>query len=96
MLISLTLKKLGQKKFLLRIAEEAGISRERAKAMLDSDEFAADVKATLQKQDKLAYKAFRFSLLTVNMQFPVHNQQKHLRMHCEKLRKKKEFNLMLK
>ena len=73
----------------LRIAKEAGISLSVRKQVLDSDEFAADVRMDIAEARKLAYKGFRFSLLTVNMQFQAHNQLKHSQMHFEKLRKKK-------
>ena len=67
-----------------KIAEEVGLARERVKEVLENDEFAEEVKAILRKLDKSVSGVYRFSLLTVNMQFQAHNLLKHLQKHFGK------------
>ena len=46
-------EKIGTEEVLLRIAEEAGISRDRAKEVLDSDEFAEDVRMDIAEAEQI-------------------------------------------
>lgn len=56
-------EKIGAEDVLLRIAEEAGISRDRAKAVLDSDEFADDVKMDIAEAQQIGVKGVPFFVI---------------------------------
>ncbi|WP_338653782.1 DsbA family oxidoreductase [Sporosarcina psychrophila] len=56
-------EKIGAEDVLLRIAEEAGISRDRAKAVLDSDEFADDVRMDIAEAQQIGVKGVPFFVI---------------------------------
>jgi len=56
-------EKIGTEEVLLRIAEEAGISRVRAKAVLDSDEFADDVRMDIAEAQQIGVKGVPFFVI---------------------------------
>lgn len=56
-------EKIGAEDVLLRIAEEAGISRDRAKAVLDSDEFADDVRKDIAEAQQIGVKGVPFFVI---------------------------------
>lgn len=56
-------EKIGAEGVLLRIAEEAGISRDRAKAVLDSDEFADDVRMDIAEAQQIGVKGVPFFVI---------------------------------
>ena len=66
-------EEIGKEQILIRIAEEAGISQERAKAMLDSDEFAADVKADIAEARQVGVQGVPF--FVINRKYAISGAQ---------------------
>ena len=66
-------EKIGTEDVLLRIAEEAGISRERAKAVLDSDEFADDVRMDIAEAQQIGVKGVPF--FVINRKYAISGAQ---------------------
>ena len=66
-------EKIGTDDVLLRIAEEAGISRARAKAVLDSDEFADDVRMDIAEAQQVGVKGVPF--FVINRKYAISGAQ---------------------
>ncbi len=66
-------EKIGTEDVLLRLAEEVGISRERAQQVLDSDEFAADVKADIAEAGKIGVRGVPF--FVINQKYAISGAQ---------------------
>ncbi|MBO0602102.1 DsbA family oxidoreductase [Sporosarcina sp. E16_3] len=66
-------EKIGTEDVLLRIAEEAGISRDRAKAVLDSDEFADDVRMDIAEAQQIGVKGVPF--FVINRKYAISGAQ---------------------
>ena len=66
-------EKIGTEDVLLRIAEEAGISRDRAKAVLDSDEFANDVRMDIAEAQQIGVKGVPF--FVINRKYAISGAQ---------------------
>ena len=66
-------KEIGTHDALLSIAEEAGISRDRAKEMLDSDEFAEDVKADVAEAGQIGVQGVPF--FVINRKYAISGAQ---------------------
>lgn len=66
-------EKIGKDDVLLRIAEEAGISRDRAKEVLDSDEFADDVKMDIAEAQQIGVKGVPF--FVINRKYAISGAQ---------------------
>lgn len=66
-------EKIGTEDVLLRIAEEAGISRGRAKAVLDSDEFADDVRSDIAEAQQIGVKGVPF--FVINRKYAISGAQ---------------------
>ncbi len=66
-------EKIGKEDVLLRIAEEAGISRDRAKAVLDSDEFADDVRMDIAEAQQIGVKGVPF--FVINRKYAISGAQ---------------------
>ncbi|KAA0948462.1 DsbA family oxidoreductase [Sporosarcina sp. ANT_H38] len=66
-------EKIGSVDVLLRIAEEAGISRDRAKAVLDSDEFADDVRTDIAEAQQIGVKGVPF--FVINRKYAISGAQ---------------------
>ena len=66
-------EKIGTDDVLLRIAEEAGLSRDRVKEVLDSDEFAEDVKMDIGEAGQLGVKGVPF--FVINRKYAISGAQ---------------------
>jgi len=66
-------EKIGTEDVLLRIAEEAGISRDRAKAVLDSDEFADEVRMDIAEAQQIGVKGVPF--FVINRKYAISGAQ---------------------
>ncbi len=66
-------EKIGTDDVLLRIAEEAGISRDRAKEVLGSDEFADDVKMDIAEAQQIGVKGVPF--FVINRKYAISGAQ---------------------
>ena len=66
-------EKIGTEDVLLRIAEEAGISRDRAKEVLDSDEFADDVRMDIAEAQQIGVKGVPF--FVINRKYAISGAQ---------------------
>ena len=66
-------QKLGTHDALLSIAEKAGISRDRAKEVLDSDEFAEDVKADVTEAGQIGVQGVPF--FVINRKYAISGAQ---------------------
>lgn len=66
-------EKIGTEDVLLRIAEESGISRDRAKAVLDSDEFADDVRMDIAEAQQIGVKGVPF--FVINRKYAISGAQ---------------------
>lgn len=66
-------EKIGKDDVLLRIAEGAGISRDRAKEVLDSDEFADDVKMDIAEAQQIGVKGVPF--FVINRKYAISGAQ---------------------
>ena len=66
-------EKIGTDDVLLRIAEEAGISRDRAKEVLDSDEFADDVRMDIAEAQQIGVKGVPF--FVINRKYAISGAQ---------------------
>lgn len=66
-------KKIGTHDELLSIAEEAGISRNRAKEVLDSDEFEDDVKADITEAGQIGVQGVPF--FVINRKYAISGAQ---------------------
>ena len=66
-------EKIGTEEVLLRIAEEVGISRDRAKEVLDSDEFAADVRIDIAEAGQIGVKGVPF--FVINRKYAISGAQ---------------------
>jgi predicted DsbA family dithiol-disulfide isomerase len=66
-------EKIGTDDVLLRIAEEAGISRDRAKEVLDSDEFAEEVKMDIAEAQQIGVKGVPF--FVINRKYAISGAQ---------------------
>ena len=66
-------EKIGKEDVLLRIAEEAGISRDRAKEVLDSDEFADDVRMDIAEAQQIGVKGVPF--FVINRKYAISGAQ---------------------
>ena len=66
-------EKIGTDDVLLRIAEEAGLSRDRVKEVLDSDEFAEDVKMDIEEAGQLGVKGVPF--FVINRKYAISGAQ---------------------
>ena len=82
-------EKIGTEDVLLRIAEEAGISRDRAKEVLDSDEFADDVRMDIAEARQIGVKGVPF--FVINRKYAISGAQpaEAFANALDKLRKKK-------
>ena len=66
-------EKIGTEDVLLRIAEEGGISRDRAKEVLDSDEFAADVRVDIAEAGQIGVQGVPF--FVINRKYAISGAQ---------------------
>ncbi|WP_342506797.1 DsbA family oxidoreductase [Sporosarcina sp. FSL K6-2383] len=66
-------EKIGTEDVLLRLAEEVGISRDRAQQVLDSDEFAADVKADIAEAGQIGVQGVPF--FVINRKYAISGAQ---------------------
>jgi predicted DsbA family dithiol-disulfide isomerase len=66
-------EKIGTDDVLIRIAEEAGISPDRAKAVLDSDEFADDVRMDIAEAQQIGVKGVPF--FVINRKYAISGAQ---------------------
>jgi predicted DsbA family dithiol-disulfide isomerase len=66
-------EKIGTDDVLLRIAEEAGISRDRAKEVLGSDEFADDVRMDIAEAQQIGVKGVPF--FVINRKYAISGAQ---------------------
>lgn len=66
-------KEVGKIEVLLQIAEDAGISQERAKEMLESDEFAEDVKADITEARQVGVQGVPF--FVINRKYAISGAQ---------------------
>lgn len=66
-------EKIGTEDALLRIAEEAGISRERAKEVLDSNEFAANVRIDIAEAGQIGVRGVPF--FVINRKYAISGAQ---------------------
>ncbi len=66
-------EKIGTDDVLLRIAEEAGISRDRAKEVLGSDEFANDVRMDIAEAQQIGVKGVPF--FVINRKYAISGAQ---------------------
>lgn len=66
-------EKIGTEEVLMRIAEEAGISQERTKEMLDSDEFAGEVKADIAEARQVGVQGVPF--FVINRKYAISGAQ---------------------
>lgn len=66
-------KKIGTHDALLTVAEEAGISRDRVKEMLDSNEFAEDVKADVAEAVQIGVQGVPF--FVINRKYAISGAQ---------------------
>ncbi|WP_318617867.1 DsbA family oxidoreductase [Sporosarcina sp. YIM B06819] len=66
-------EKIGTEDVLLRLAEEVGIARDRAQQVLDSDEFAADVKADIAEAGQIGVQGVPF--FVINRKYAISGAQ---------------------
>jgi predicted DsbA family dithiol-disulfide isomerase len=66
-------EKIGTEDVLLRLAEEVGISRERAQKVLDSDEFAEEVKADIAEAKQIGVQGVPF--FVINRKYAISGAQ---------------------
>ncbi len=66
-------EKIGTEDVLLRLAEEVGISRERAQQVLDSDEFAAEVRADITEAGQIGVQGVPF--FVINRKYAISGAQ---------------------
>ncbi len=66
-------EKIGTEDVLLRLAEEVGIARDRAQQMLDSDEFAAEVKADIAEAKQIGVQGVPF--FVINRKYAISGAQ---------------------
>ncbi|MFJ7935038.1 DsbA family protein [Sporosarcina sp. NPDC096371] len=66
-------EKIGMEEVLLRIAEEVGISRDRAKQVLDSDEFAAEVNTDIAEARQIGVQGVPF--FVINRKYAISGAQ---------------------
>lgn len=66
-------EKIGTEEVLMRLAEEAGISQERTKEMLDSDEFAEEVKADIAEARQVGVQGVPF--FVINRKYAISGAQ---------------------
>lgn len=66
-------KEVGKKEVLLQLAVDAGISTERAKDMLESDEFAEDVKADISEARQVGVQGVPF--FVINRKYAISGAQ---------------------
>lgn len=66
-------EKIGTEEVLLNIAEEAGISRARAKEVLDSNEFAADVRIDIAEAGQIGVRGVPF--FVINRKYAISGAQ---------------------
>lgn len=66
-------EKIGVTEVLLRIAEEEGISRDRAKEVLDSEEFAGEVKADITEAGQIGVQGVPF--FVINRKYAISGAQ---------------------
>ena len=66
-------EKIGREDILLRLAEEAGVSSDRAKEVLDSDEFADDVRMDIAEAGQIGVKGVPF--FVINRKYAISGAQ---------------------